>query len=132
MSQHIFNSVLIKKDGKLQYSSEALLDLFNRFVDKVEEGKKVEVIFQVYDTKASATQIAKVHANIREIATDTGHTFDEIKTIVKKQSGLYITKQEKGELVTLFKSFAECSRDELSLAIQASIEIGENLGINLY
>lgn len=132
MSQHIFNSVLIKKDGKLQYNSEALLDLFNRFVDKVEEGKKVEVIFQVYDTKASATQIAKVHANIREIATDTGHTFDEIKTIVKKQCGLYITKEEKGELVTLFKSFAECSRDELSLAIQASIEIGENLGINLY
>jgi len=132
MSQQIFNSVLVKKNGKLQYSTESMLDLFNKFVDAVEEGKKVEVIFQVYDTKASATQIAKVHANIREIATDTGHTFDEIKTIVKKQSGLYITKEEKGELVTLFKSFAECSRDELSLAIQASIEIGENLGINLY
>lgn len=132
MSQHIFNSILIKKDGKFQYLNETLLELFNKFVNDVEEGKKVEVIFQVYDSKASAAQIAKVHANIREIATDTGHTFDEIKTIVKKKSGLYITKEEKGELVTLFKSFAECSRDELSLAIQASIEIGENLGINLY
>jgi len=30
------------------------------------------------------------------------------------------------------KSFGECSKDELSLAIQAAIEIGDMVGFNLH
>lgn len=132
MSQHLFNGVLIKKDGKLQYGSEGKLELYNKFVDEIVEGSRIDVIFEVQDDSGTRAQIAKVHANIREIANDTGHTFEEIKAIVKDKSGLCITKKVEGEMITLCKSFAECSREELNLAIQASIGIGENLGINLY
>ena len=132
MSQNIFTAVLVKKDGKLQHEKKSGLELYNSYLESVDEGAKVEVIFQVQESNATALQISKVHANIRELAGDTGHTFEEIKNVVKEKCGLYTVKEEKGEKITLFKSFADCSRQEINLAIQASIEIGENLGINLY
>lgn len=132
MSQNIFNSVLVKKDGKLTYDKKTMEKLFNAFVSSIQEGQKVDVIFETQTDTGSTPQIARLHATIREIATDTGHTFEEIKMLVKEKSGLCIQKKEQGQLVTLCKSFGDCSREQLNLAIQASIEIGEALGINLY
>jgi Lon-like ATP-dependent protease len=55
-----------------------------------------------------------------EIAKEAGYTFDEMKLIIKKASGI------EG------KSFAECSKDELMLSIEACIQIGkEQFNINL-
>lgn len=132
MSQHIFNSTLVKRDGKLHYTKETVEKLYQEFVKQIQEGTKIDVIFEVQDDTGSSAQIAKLHANIRELASDTGHTFEEIKMLVKDKSGLCIQKKVQGQLVTLCKSFGDCSREQLNLAIQASIEIGEGLGINLY
>jgi hypothetical protein len=132
MSQNIFTAVLVKKNGKLEYNKKGIQQLFERFVNTVKDGEKVDVIFEVQFDTATAAQLAKIHANIRELANETGHTFEEIKLIVKEKSGLCINKKIEGEEITLCKSFGDCSREELNLAIQASIEIGENLGINLY
>ena len=50
-----------------------------------------------------------------------------MKTLVKEQSGLcYSTGKE-----TVCKSFADCSKDEIMLTIQACIEIGRIYNINL-
>jgi hypothetical protein len=68
----------------------------------------------------SKAQLAKVHACIREIAKESGYTFDEMKLIIKDASGI------------ADKSFADCSKDELMLAIEACIQIGrEQFNINL-
>jgi hypothetical protein len=68
-----------------------------------------------------------VHACIRELASESGYTFDEMKTLVKQQSGLCYD----GGDVIMCKSFAECSKDELALAIEACIEIGKMYNMNL-
>jgi len=46
------------------------------------------------------------------MAKESGYTFDEMKDVVKDASGLG------------GKSFADCSKDELMLAIEACIQIG--------
>jgi hypothetical protein len=54
------------------------------------------------------------------MAKESGYTFDEMKVIVKQASGLED------------KSFADCSKDELMLAIEACIQIGrEQFNLNL-
>jgi hypothetical protein len=50
-----------------------------------------------------------------------------MKILVKEKSGL---SYDGGGAIVL-KSFADCSKDELVLAIQACIEIGELYNINL-
>jgi hypothetical protein len=132
MSQNIFTGVLVKEHSRLKYTKKGLEELYYKFVETIPEGAKVDVIFEVQNDTGTTAQLAKIHANIREIANDTGHTFEEIKLMVKDKSGLCITKKIEGEDITLCKSFGDCSREELNLAIQASIEIGELLGINLY
>ena len=50
-----------------------------------------------------------------------------MKVLVKEKSGLAFD----GGGAIFFKSFADCSKSELTLAIQACIEIGELYNINL-
>lgn len=122
----------IKKDGQLVPASEregGKLKLFNM---SIKEGDMLEVYISL-STPSDKTlgQLAKVHALIRELASQTGHTFDEIKDEIKRKAGLYVitgTRSEDKE----FKSFADCSKDELSKAIEACIEVGHMLGYDLY
>ena len=72
-------------------------------------------------------QLARLHAMIRELASDIGYTFMEMKLLVKRQTGLCFMK-DKTEYC---KSFADCDKDELNLAIQACIEIGDFSNMNL-
>ena len=80
------------------------------------------------DTDHSVAQLAKVHACIRELAKESGYTFDEMKMIIKRQSGLCYD----GGDAEYCKSFADCSKDELALAIEACIQLGrDNWNLNL-
>jgi UDP-N-acetyl-D-mannosaminuronate dehydrogenase len=72
----------------------------------------------------TAGQLAKVHALIREISNSTGHTFEEIKAIIKERAGLMTSSK--------FKSFADCNKKEMSDAIEQCINLGNELGIYLY
>jgi hypothetical protein len=89
-------------------------------VDKIKEGQVVEMYIDIVGQDHSKLQLAKVHACIRELSKESGYNFDDMKQLIKEKSGL----QDK--------SFANCTKDELMLAIQSCIDIGkDNFNLNL-
>jgi hypothetical protein len=123
----MFTGKLVKKDGKLTYEDEKSKLAYQIFLDKIPEGQKVEMYIDLANTDHSKAQLAKVHACIRELAKESGYTFEEMKLLIKKQSGLCYETDGLLEC----KSFADCSKDELMLAIEACIAIGRELNVNL-
>lgn len=116
----MFSGKFQKKNGKLVYASPQDKILYEQFLTKLAEGQVIEMYIDLVNTDHSLGQLAKVHACIRELAKESGYTFDEMKNIIKEASGLKD------------KSFASCSKDELMLAIEACIELGrENYNLNL-
>jgi hypothetical protein len=118
---------LVKKDGKLTYPDDQSKLAYQIFLDKIPEGQKVEMYIGLADADHSVAQLAKVHACIRELAKESGYTFEEMKVLIKERSGLCY---EAGD-ATICKSFADCSKDELALAIEACVEVGKIYNINL-
>ncbi len=114
----------ILKDGKLELLSEVDKVKYKIFNSSLQEDDIVEVYLTKIDNKSDATlgQIAKVHASIRELARFTGHTFEEMKDTVKEKAGLY------DPAISDYKSFGNCSKEELSEAIQICITIGNDIG----
>jgi hypothetical protein len=110
----MFSGKFIKKNGKLIFANPQDKLAYEIFVDKIPEGQKVEMYIDLANADHSKAQLAKVHACIRELAKESGYTFDEMKLVVKQASGLED------------KSFADCSKDELMLAIEACIQIGRD------
>ena len=123
----MFTSKLIKESGKLVYLDDKSKLNYKLFLDKLPEGQEVEMFIGLTSSDKSVAQLAKIHACIRELALESGYTFDEMKVLVKQKSGLAFD----GGGAIFFKSFADCSKSELALAIQACIEIGELYNINL-
>ena len=115
----MFNGKLVKRNGKPKLG-------YQIFLDKLAEGQKVDMYIDVTDNKHSGAQLKKVHACIRELAKESGYTFDEMKCLVKDHAGL----SHKEGIMIEYKSFADCSKDELMLAIEACIEIGANYNIS--
>ena len=123
----MFTTKLVKRGGKLVYPDDKSKLNFQIFIDKLADGQQVEVFMGLTSDDASLAQIAKVHACIRTLAQESGYTFDEMKTIIKQQAGLCYD----ADGAEYCKSFADCSKDELVLAIEACIQIGRELNINL-
>lgn len=119
----MFSFKLIKKNGKLVYINERTKISYQLFLDKLSEGQEIEVFMGLSSSNGSLAQLAKIHACIRELANEAGYTFDEMKVLVK-HAGLCMDGEN-------CKSFKECSKEELAMAIQSAIEIGANLNINL-
>lgn len=116
----MFSGKFIKKNGKLIFAHPQDKLAYEIFLEKIPEGQKVDMYLDLIGVDHSKAQLAKVHACIREIAKESGYTFDEVKVIVKDASGLSD------------KSFADCSRDELMLAIESCVQIGrEQFNLNL-
>ena len=116
----MFSGKFIKKNGKLIFNSPQDKLAYEIFVDRISEGQVVDMYLDLASADHSKAQLAKVHACIREIAKESGYTFDEVKGIIKDASGL------------TGKSFADCSRDELMLAIESCVQIGrEQFNLNL-
>ena len=118
---------LTKKDGELSYNIKAMETRYNKFVDDLPEGAKVEMFVSTSTDKGSSAQLARIHVMIRELATTLGYTFEEIKLECKRKTGLCIVK-EKSEYC---KSFADCDKEELNLVIQSLLEIGDFSNTNL-
>jgi hypothetical protein len=118
-------SVKFKKENKeliiANQLSKVQLDLF---VKQLEEGQKVLVTYEVVNDDASYAQLSKLHKCIRELAEYSGMSMDDMKLYVKNEAGLV-----KGDSIV---SFADCSKEELSGAIQACINIGDKIGFPLY
>ena len=118
----MFTVKLIKQSGKLVYPNDKSKLNYQIFLDKIPEGQEIEVFMGPVSETASVAQIAKVHACIRELAKESGYNFNEMKTLVKEQAGLCYN----AEHADVCKSFADCTKDELALAIEACIAIGRD------
>jgi S-adenosylmethionine:tRNA-ribosyltransferase-isomerase (queuine synthetase) len=123
----MFSFKLTKKNGNLVHINESTKISYQLFLDKLQEGQEVEVFMGLTSDNGSLAQLAKIHACIRELAKESGYTFDEMKFIVKKHSGLCYD----GGGAEYCKSFKECSKEELAMAIESAVELGRDLNINL-
>jgi hypothetical protein len=124
MNHQPFNGKFIKRNGRLEFSSLAVSKQHELFVSEVPDGTIVEFFFEVQQDDGTLPQLAKLHAMIRELALHVGEPFDNMKLLVKDKAGLCLAREVSGKEYFLAKSFGECSREELSLAIQAAIDIG--------
>jgi len=114
----------VKRDGELKPVTTQDTTKYLEFRKDLEEGQIIELYITkiVDEDDKTSGQLAKVHACIRELARETGNTFEEMKETVKEKAGLVDPASHK------YKSFSECSKKELSDAIQMCIEIGNFIG----
>ena len=130
MKHNRYHGHLVKKNGKLEHRDPGSSAKYHEFVKTVEEDQIVEVFMEATSDNGTVPQLAKIHACIRELAKDTGYSFEDMKLEVKRQAGLCVKKNLGGEVFMICKSFADCSKDELALAIEAIIQIGDTTGGN--
>jgi hypothetical protein len=127
MSQEAVHSVILKKSGnKLIYKNPNDEGLYKLFVNSLSEDHLVHLFFEANLTDGTYTQISKIKVCIRELAKEIGDTFENVEKEIKTATGL--SSEVNG--VTEYKSFADCSKDELSLTIQTLIEKGDFVNIN--
>jgi hypothetical protein len=113
-----------KNSGKLKLLTSNDAAKYFQLEKDLAEGEIVEVYITKIENEDDKTsgQLAKVHACIRELARETGHTFEEMKETVKEKAGLIDPASKE------YKSFSDCNKKELSDAIQMCVEIGNIVG----
>ena len=119
-----FNGKMVKKKGRMEFISLALSKQFEMFVHKVEEDQIVEFFYEATHDDGTLPQLAKIHAMLKTLSIHTGILVEDLKLMIKDKAGLCLAREVSGKEYFLAKSFGDCSRDELSLAIQAIIELG--------
>lgn len=124
---HHFTGKFVKREGLLRPMSSAISKQQELFVSHIPEGSIVECFYELQHDDGTLPQLAKLHVIIRQLASHIGETVENMKILVKDRAGLCISREVAGKEYFLAKSFGECSKEELSLAIQACIEIGEEV-----
>lgn len=104
---------------------------YEKFVSQLQDGAIVEFFYELQHDDGTLPQLAKLHVMIKQLATHIGETAENMKLLIKDRAGLCIAREVAGKEYFLAKSFGECSKEELSLAIQAAIEIGESIDFPL-
>lgn len=127
-----FTGKYIKRNGRLEFATLAAAKQFELFTSHIPEGQIVEVFYEEQHDDGTLPQLAKLHVLIKQLATHIGETVENMKLLIKDRAGLCIAREVSGKEYFLAKSFAECSKEELSLAIQAAIEIGEDVGFTVW
>jgi len=122
-----FFSIMKKVGNELTHTIKAKGKLYDNWVKELPEGTKVEIFVSVSGEDGTNAQLAKIHAMIRELANNIGHTFQELKLEAKRKTGLCFVRDKQ----EYCKSFKDCSKQELNLVIQSLIEMGDFTGINL-
>jgi hypothetical protein len=120
-------SKYVKKNGQIEFYTIAASKKFEIFVSNIPDNTIVECFYEVQHDDGTLPQLAKIHAMIKELSIFTGETVENMKLLVKDKAGLCIVREVSGKEYFLAKSFGDCSKDELSLAIQALIEIGQSI-----
>lgn len=126
MKDNIFLKLSVK-DGEFAYPVKANKTRLDTFLKSLPNGSRLEVFISASNDKGTNAQLARLHAMIRQIANDLGYTFNEVKLMVKREVGLCFMRNN----TEYCKSFADCDKDELNLAIQECIRIGDFNGIQL-
>ena len=127
----IFEGKLVKRDGKMIYKQGKNRELYKKFVEELKEGQTINVYMEATSGNGTLAQLAKVHKCIRVLANDIGYSFEDVKFLVKDKAGLVIKRNVGENTYNDWKSFADCSVEELNLAIQACIDLGDFVGSNL-
>jgi hypothetical protein len=131
MNQH-FTAKYIKRNGRLELQTLGFSKQYELFVSHIPDGTIVESFYETQHDDGTLPQLAKLHVIIKQLAMHVGETVENMKLLVKDRAGLCIAREVSGKEYFLAKSFGECSREELSLAIQACIEIGEEVGFTVW
>ena len=127
---NIILKLKIDKDGNLIPANEVEKSKFKAFAAAAKSDDTLEAFITIVDGNAKTLgQLAKVHVLMRELANETGHSLQEMKSFVKERAGL-VEIDEDGD--KRLKSFTECTKSELSKAIQECIVIGDEIGCYLY
>jgi hypothetical protein len=121
-----------KKDrGLLKPLTLAAAKQYELFVSRLADGAIVEFFYEEQHDDGTLPQLAKLHVMLKQLSMHIGESVENMKLLVKDRAGLCIAREVSGKEYFLAKSFGDCSREELSLAIQAAIEIGEQVGFIL-
>jgi hypothetical protein len=126
MTQHL-NGKYKKEKGMLKPISIADMKQYEKFVSNIPDDAIVEFFYELQHDDGTLPQLAKIHVMIKQLCMHIGETVENMKLLVKDKAGLCIAREVAGKEYFLAKSFGDCSRDELSLAIQAAIEIGQSI-----
>lgn len=120
-----------KERGILKPVSLGEMKQYEKFVSNIPDGAIVEFFYEIQHDDGTLPQLAKIHVMIKQLATHIGETVENMKLLVKDRAGLCIAREVAGKEYFLAKSFGDCSKEELSLAIQAAIDIGDQVGFIL-
>jgi len=120
-----------KERGLLKPLTLAAAKQYELFVSRLADGAIVEFFYEEQHDDGTLPQLAKLHVMLKQLSMHIGETVENMKLLVKDRAGLCIAREVSGKEYFLAKSFGDCSREELSLAIQAAIEIGEQVGFIL-
>jgi hypothetical protein len=126
MTSHLTGK-FIKKNGTLEFINLANAKQYELYLSKIPEGQIVEFFYEITHDDGTLPQLAKIHVIIKQLAMHIGETVENMKLLIKDRAGLCIAREVSGKEYFLAKSFGECSKEELSLAIQTAIEIGEEV-----
>lgn len=118
---------MFKKGNVLSLKNSTMEHNYRAFIASLKEGDQVECMFEFIDPSNTTAQLAKIHVCLKEIADETGVTAISAKKEMKRRCGM-AKKDDKGK--EIFKSFAECSKEELSLVIENIIQVGVFLNLN--
>ena len=130
MPQHLVGKY-IKQNGKLMFSTLAQAKQYEMFVSKIAEGSIVEFFYEETHDDGTLPQLAKLHVMLKTLSMHIGESVENMKLLVKDRAGLCIVREVAGKEYFLAKSFGDCSKEELSLAIQATMEIGQDVNCPL-
>lgn len=123
MGNREFYISLKKSEGKLVPLQEHQKEQFKDFVSKIPDGEIVHVYYESVGKKGTHPQIAKIHAGLKALSDGTGTSFEDLKLILKKKSGLIIEDKAR--------SFSTCSKEELAYVIQVLTQWGQEYGFML-
>ena len=128
--QNIFHGQLVKKDDGTISTVSSSSAKYEDFIKNLNPGQTIEVFMEANEANGTLTQLAKVHACIRQLAKDTGQLPADLKIDIKKSCSLCFITEYHEEKVLYCKSFGDCSKDELGLILQEIIKLGDFVGIN--
>jgi len=113
---------LKKKDGVVSFKTKKDKENYNQFKEDSSNKDDISLLMTRNGTIKSLKILAKVHVMIKEIALEMGEAPSDIKKIVKDRAMLKNIFNEP-------KSFADCSSEELTLAISECKKIFTFLNI---
>lgn len=114
-------------EGTMVFKNTSDKKIYDEYIKNLQPDEELEVHFSKIKDNGTYAQLSKLHVSIREISNHTGHTVDEVKDLVKARAGFsWSTDADDVE-----KSFSKMSKEELSLCIQETMNMGMELGLLL-